>query len=55
MTRAHSLRNLTRDRNEDCISVTMRVANPLLRVLSMVIYMATCTDLESLWGQVNYF
>ena len=29
------LRIKSRDRNEDCTTVAMRVANPLLRVLSM--------------------
>ena len=33
---AHKLHNRSRDRNEDCLIVAMRVANPLLRVLSMV-------------------
>ena len=32
---AHKLHNRSRDRNEDCLIVAMRVANPLLRVLSM--------------------
>ena len=33
---AHKLHNKSRDRNEDCLIVAMRVANPLLRVLSML-------------------
>ena len=33
---AHKLHNKSRDRNEDCLLVAMRVANPLLRILSMV-------------------
>ena len=33
---AHKLHNRSRDRNKDCLIVAMRVANPLLRVLSMV-------------------
>ena len=33
---AHKLHDKSRDRNEDCRIVAMRVANPLLRVLSMV-------------------
>ena len=32
---AQKLHNRSRDRNEDCLIVAMRVANPLLRVLSM--------------------
>ena len=34
---AHKLHNRSCDRNEDCLIVAMRVANPLLRVLSMII------------------
>ena len=33
---AQKLHNRSRDRNEDCLIVAMRFANPLLRVLSMV-------------------
>jgi len=29
--------NKSRDRNEDCTMVVMRIANPLLRILSMVL------------------
>ena len=37
---AQKLHNRSRDRNEDCLIVAMRVANPLLRVLSML----ACTN-----------
>ena len=33
----HKLHNRSCDCNEDCLIVAMRVANPLLRVLSMVV------------------
>ena len=33
----HKLHNGSRDRNEDCLIVAMRIANPLLHVLSMVL------------------
>ena len=36
MIDVHKLHNRSRDRNEDCLIVAMRVANPLLRVLSMI-------------------
>ena len=34
---AHKLHNRLHDRNEDCLIVAMRVAYPLLRVLSMIL------------------
>ena len=43
---ARSVRNQTCDRNEDCLIVAMRVANPLLRVLSMVQHPCEQTGFE---------